>query len=137
LWQVELFQLYPGYRFGRGRTSTTSNATDVAAGVFSSLIGGIALFTHSEHHFRHQRNLLKDVWDNPSESELFSPAIWRFLPGQRKDGADILRKEAIDAWRQEGGLGDPGFSDEKKRVSSSEQEEPTLRQTCEAGRDNV
>jgi hypothetical protein len=100
-----------------GAASTASNATDVAGGVFSSVFGGTALFTHSEQDFRHQRNLLKEIWDNPSESALFSPAIWRFLHSQHTDGADTLRTELIDAWRQEGRLGEPGSADEQKRVT--------------------
>jgi hypothetical protein len=100
-----------------GAATTASNATDVAGGVFSSVFGWTALFTHSEHDLRHRRNLLKEVWENPSESALFSPAIWRFLHSQHTDGVDTLRTELIDAWRQEGRLGEPGSGDEQKRVT--------------------
>lgn len=99
-----------------GGASTASNAADIAGGVFATFFGGTALFTHSEHDFRHHRNLLKDIWDDPKESALFSPAIWRFLHGQHKDGADPPRKEVVNAWRQEGRLGEQGSADEKKRV---------------------
>jgi hypothetical protein len=100
-----------------GAASTASNATDVAGGVFSSVFGGTALFTHSEHDFGHPRNLLKEVWDNPSESAVFSPTIWRFLHSQHKDGADTLRTEVIEAWRQEGRLGEPGSADEHRHIT--------------------
>jgi hypothetical protein len=100
-----------------GAASTASNATDVAGGVFSSVFGGTALFAHSEHDFRHQRNLLKEVWDNPVESALFSPAIWRFLHSRHQDGQDTLRTEVVRAWRQEGRLGEPASADERRRIA--------------------
>jgi hypothetical protein len=88
-----------------------------AVDYFSSVFGGTALFTHSEHNFSHQRNLLKEIWDDPNDSALFSPAIWRFLHSQPKDGGATFRAEVIKAWRQEGRLGQPGSSDESKRVT--------------------
>lgn len=100
-----------------GGASTASNAADVGGGVFATVFGGTALFAHSEHDFRHHRNLLKDVWDDPKESAIFSPAIWRFLHGQHKDGADTPRNEVVNAWRQEGRLGEQGSAEEKKRVA--------------------
>jgi hypothetical protein len=99
-----------------GGATTASNAADVAGGVFTSVFGGTALFMHSEHDFRHQRNLLKDVWEDPKEATVFSPSIWRFLHGRHKDRADTPRKEVVDAWQQEGRLGELGSADEKKRV---------------------
>jgi hypothetical protein len=99
-----------------GGASTASNAADVAGGVFASVFGGTALFTHSAHDFHHQRNLLKDIWEDPKESTLFSPSIWRFLHGRHKEAADTPLKDVVNAWRQEGRLGELGSSDETKRV---------------------
>lgn len=99
-----------------GESSTASNAADVAGGVFTSIFGGTALFIHSEHDFRHQRNLLKDVWEDPNESTIFSPSVWRFLHTRHKDGADTPSKEVVNAWRQEGRLGELGSADENRRV---------------------
>lgn len=87
-----------------GESSTASNAADVAGGVFTSIFGGTALFMHSEHDFRHQRTLLKDVWEDPNESTIFSPSVWQFLHTRHKDGADTPSKEVVNAWRQEGRL---------------------------------
>lgn len=101
-----------------GAATTASDASTVASGVLASLFGGMALFTATKQEFSHERNLLKEVWDNPTRSTIFSPAVWRFL--QRPHHADrsaTARDEVINAWRQQGRLGEPGSPGEDDRMA--------------------
>jgi len=100
-----------------GGASTASNAADVTGGLFTSLFGGTALFASSKQEFRHERNLLNEVWENPKQPSIFSPAIWRFLQRHHKDGAVTTREEVIRAWRQQGRLGEPGSPGEQERTT--------------------
>lgn len=96
--------------------SAAGEATDVAGGVFESGFGGTALFTQSRQEFQHERNLLKEVWQDTDTSSAFPPTIWRFLRSKKNEQTGkLLREELITAWRQEGRLGAPGSSTEKKR----------------------
>jgi hypothetical protein len=97
--------------------STAADAADVAGGVFASIFGGTALFTGSQHKFGHERNVLSEIWNDPPDSSIFSPMIWRYLHHRQKERATTRRDELLDAWRQEGRLGKPNSSDEQKRVA--------------------
>lgn|ERR1043165_5969394 len=100
-----------------GGATAVSDATEVAGGVVAALFGGSALFTTSKQPFRHERNLLKEVWDNPKTSRVFSPAIWRFLQRRHKDQPRTSQSEIIQAWRQEGRLGEAGSTGEQERIA--------------------
>ena len=99
-----------------GGASDASDAAGLAGGLFASVFGGAALFATSKQEFRHERNLLNEVWENPKQSSVFSPAIWRFLQSHHKDGAVTTREEVIRAWRQQGRLGEPGSTGEQERT---------------------
>ena len=60
---------------------------------------------------------LNEVWENPKQSSVFSPAIWRFLQRHHKDGAVTTREEVIRAWQQQGRLGEPGSAGEHERTA--------------------
>ena len=100
-----------------GGASSASEAAEVAGGFFASVFGGTALFATSKQEFRHARNLLNEVWENPKQSSAFSPAIWRYLQRQHKDQALTTREEIIRAWRQQGRLGEPGSPGEIERTA--------------------
>lgn len=100
-----------------GGASSASDAAGLAGGLFASVFGGTALFATSKQEFRHERNLLNEVWENPKESSVFSPAIWRFLQRHHKDGAVTTREEVIRAWQQQGRLGEPGSAGEHERTA--------------------
>jgi hypothetical protein len=99
-----------------GGATTASDATEVSSGVLASMFGGTALFAASRQEFRHERNLLKEVWSNPKQSTVFSPTVWRFLQRGFRDQPSTARDEVINAWRQEGRLGERGSSDEQERI---------------------
>ena len=98
-----------------GAASTASDAMEVAGGTFSTGFGGTALFIQSQQEFRHDRNLLMEIWKDPAESALFSPSTWRFLHRRHRERDRTPRDELVEAWRQEGRLGEPGSSEEAKR----------------------
>jgi len=99
-----------------GGASTASDAAEVGSGVLASLFGGTALFAGSKQDFRHERNLLKEVWNHPRQSSIFSPAVWRFLQRKYENHPSTGIDEVINAWRQQGRLGEPGSSGEKDRI---------------------
>jgi hypothetical protein len=94
--------------------STAGDAAEVAGGVLASWFGVSALFTHSEVEFRHDRNVLKELWDDTTEPQMFSPIIWRFL--HRAHGeTETPREQILNAWLQGGRLGEQGSDDERQR----------------------
>jgi hypothetical protein len=100
-----------------GGASTASDAVGVTGGLFAAVFGGTALFATSKQDFRHERNLLKELWEDPKESSVFSPAVWRFLQKRHQDRAISAREEVIRAWRQQGRLGEPGSAGEQQRTA--------------------
>ena len=100
-----------------GAASDASDAAALAGGVVSAVFGGTALFAGSKQHFSHERNLLGELWKNPNQSSAFSPAIWRFLQGHRTDDARNTREEIMQAWRQQGRLGEPDSAGEEERTA--------------------
>jgi hypothetical protein len=81
----------------------------------ASLFGGTALCAGSKQQFTHERNLLGELWQDPAQTSVSSPTIWRFLRKHRADGSRTIREEILQAWRQQGRLGEPGSSGEQQR----------------------
>ena len=98
-----------------GGASVAVDASTLGGGVLASIFGGMALFTESHHPFHHERNLLKDLWEDVGETTLFSPTVWRYLHGARLDGQGTPRDEILNAWQQEGRLGRPDTRHEADR----------------------
>jgi hypothetical protein len=98
-----------------GGSDVANNAATLAGGVVASLFGGTALFAASKQQFTHERNLLGELWQEPPQSSVFSPTIWRFLQKHRSDRTRTIREEVLQAWRQQGRLGEPGSSGEEQR----------------------
>jgi hypothetical protein len=100
-----------------GGISTVGEAADVAGGTLASWFGVSALFAHSEVDFRHDRNILKELWEDPQQTDIFSPIVWRYLHRAPDSEAGSPREEILNAWRQKGRLGEEGSDDETKRRS--------------------
>ena len=98
-----------------GAATTASDAVEVAAGVLASWLGISALFTHSEVEFRHDRNILQDVWKDPQDPQIFSPIVWRYLHSSPGFDAKTPREEILNAWQQKGRLGEHNSKDARKR----------------------
>ncbi|BCA54606.1 hypothetical protein W02_17460 [Nitrospira sp. KM1] len=99
-----------------GGASTASDAAALAGGVLASVFGGTALFATSKQEFHHERNLLKEVWDNPQQSAVISPAVWRYLQARHKEPETTARGEVVNAWQQQGRLGEQGSSVQSQRI---------------------
>ena len=95
--------------------SVGGEAADVAGGTLASWFGVSALFTHSAVEFRHERNVLQEIWADPPEPHLFSPTIWRYLHHARDEGGKVPREQVLDSWHQAGRLGEHGSPDEQDR----------------------
>ncbi len=95
--------------------SVGGEASDVAGGALASWFGVSALFAHSEVEFRHERNVLREVWEDPREPRLFSPTIWRYLHRARDEGGKVPREQVLDSWHQGGRMGEKGSPDEQER----------------------
>ncbi len=95
--------------------SIGGEAADVAGGVLASWFGVSALFTHSEVDFRHDRNVLQEIWDDPPEPHIFSPVIWRYLHRAHEEAGEAPREQVLRSWRQGGRLGEEGSADEQER----------------------
>jgi hypothetical protein len=87
----------------------------VGGGVLSSWLGLSALFVESEVELHHDRNMLRELWEDPDEPEIFSPIVWRYLRRPSDSTRDSPRIEVINAWRQKGRLGQEGTDDEEQR----------------------
>ena len=95
--------------------SVGGEAADVAGGALASWFGVSALFTHSEVEFRHERNVLQEIWEDPSQPRLFSPTIWRYLHRAHDEKGKLPREQVLDSWHQAGRMGENGSAAEQER----------------------
>ena len=95
--------------------SVGADAATLGGGVLASWLGVSALFVQSEVELRHERNILRELWDDPDEPHIFSPILWRYLHGSPHEKADSPRTEVLNGWRQQGRLGERDSEDEARR----------------------
>jgi hypothetical protein len=100
-----------------GATSASADAASVSGGFLESIFGGTALFTKSSQEFLHERNVLREVWEDTGKRGLLPVVVWRFLHRQHPQMGATFREQLIGTWRQEGRLGPPGSKDEQRRLS--------------------
>jgi len=92
-----------------------ADATTLGGGVLASWLGVSALFVQSEVDFRHERNVLREVWEDPDEPQILSPILWRYLHQALNIHDEPPRTEVLNEWRQKGRLGEQGSQDEERR----------------------
>ncbi|WP_145976315.1 hypothetical protein [Nitrospira moscoviensis] len=94
------------------------NITSVAGGVLEVFFGTSANFTKAQQEFSHPHNHLAAFWQGDKENVFFSERVWRFLtqPSIRDTKGHSLRDVMLQAWREEGRLGEPGSAQEKARI---------------------
>ena len=102
--------------------ATSSIGEGIAAiigGTIAGALGISALYQESEQHFDHRDNILREVWEKPSQPRYFPPSVWEFLNRPMKDesGSRSFRDELINGWRQEGRLGAEGSDEERQRIA--------------------
>jgi len=96
----------------------SEGAAVAVGGVLSTVFGTAALFQDQERELRHPRNLLREIWEGPSNPALFPDVIWRFLnrPLEEAPGT-TLRNTIIARWRRDGLIGMSDSAVEKQRVA--------------------
>jgi hypothetical protein len=112
-----LFGFLSGGLFLAG-ASTAGTAAGITGGVVQTAFGSIALAQHGVHPFHHGRNVLRDIWEAPAEASAIPRSVWRFL--NQPIGDDplhrSLRETLIVRWRDDGRLGAPGSTTERRRI---------------------
>jgi hypothetical protein len=95
--------------------SVGADAATLGGGVLASWLGVSALFIQSEVELRHERNILRELWEDPDEPHIFSPILWRYLHRSPHDDADSPRTDVLNGWRQKGRLDERDSKDEARR----------------------
>jgi hypothetical protein len=98
---------------------TAAAIAGIAAGMTEAGFGAMALFEDIEHDFRHDRNLLTEVWEAPKNPGLIPVSVWRFLNRPLRDDPKrrSLRETLIARWREDGRLGEAGSETERHRIA--------------------
>ena len=61
-------------------TDNTTKVVGVGGGVVSAGLGGLAAFSSNRSvSFKHPRNLLTDIWNQPAQSVVYPPMVWYVL----------------------------------------------------------
>jgi len=96
--------------------ATASAIADIVGGSVATSFGLATFLSAEAHEFRHERNLLREVWEGPERPRLFQISVWRYLTTARDD-APTLRESLIAEWRQDGYLARPGSETERNRIA--------------------
>jgi hypothetical protein len=80
----------------------------IAGGTIQAFIGLAGMYGAPAGTLRHERNLLREVWEGPEQSAIFPRPVWRFLTRVRRDSGDpTIRELLIAQWRAGERLGEP------------------------------
>jgi hypothetical protein len=96
-----------------------SDTVGIVGGVTEASVGASLLFGSVSGAFRTERNLLREVWERPARSDLFPPAVWRFLtrrPAGDAGGATVA-EVVVAEWRAAELLGRGGPEAERPRIA--------------------
>ena len=96
-----------------------ADAVTIGTGATEIVLGSAALFGETRYEFRHERNLLREVWEGPAQPKLLPPLVWRFLtqPLGKDRTHRSLRESLIARWREDGRLGESGSEDQRHRIA--------------------
>lgn len=99
-----------------GAQATWSAIAGIIAGVTEATFGTMALSNSLTHKFRHERNILKEIWDGPKQSKLFPRSVWQFLnrPLPEDVSHRSLRETLIARWRHDGRLGENSVEEQHR-----------------------
>lgn len=97
----------------------TAHIVTVLGGTMEVLFGTSANFVKVRQEFSHPRNHLEALKHGSKSHEYFPPRVWRFLtqPDIRDLEGHSLRDVLLQAWREEGRLGEAGSRREQERES--------------------
>lgn len=106
-----------GGGFALAAKATASGIAEVLGGSFATGFGLAAGLTDVEHQFSHpeRTNLLREIWEGPSNSTMYPVSVWRFLNWPLNDEAEYRtrRDELIAEWRNDGLISDTGQLDRR------------------------
>lgn len=75
----------------------------IATGIGEAALGVMILRNNMTVEFKHQRNALRDIWNNVGHSEIFPPAIWYYLTYRDPAKYELsLREKIIERWKSYG-----------------------------------
>jgi len=83
------------------KSGKASNAVGIGTGIGEAALGLTMLFNKKKIDIKHERNILKEIWEGPETSTLFPSFIWYYLNHEDEDKTS-LRKEIIEKWTQFG-----------------------------------
>ncbi len=104
-----ILSVVTGAATGIGTSVSKNYGSQVTIGIGGSIIsaifGGLAVFS-SKHvvEFKHNRNLLADIWYNPKSSSTYPPFIWSVLNSKEFNtgGFNSTVNSLKDRWVEEG-----------------------------------
>lgn len=83
-----------------------AEANEVFGGVMAVGFGSVDTVLHIDQDFRHPQNFLRELWEGPSESQLFPPVVWKFLNDTSDQDPDRTVREVLLARWRTAGLGE-------------------------------
>ena len=84
----------------------------LVGGTMAASLAGLGLYQPGEYEFHHDRNLLREIWENPTVAQYFPRPVWRFLTEATEEGPS-LREQLVASWKDLDRL--KGQTDEEQR----------------------
>ena len=88
----------------------------LVGGTLAASIAGWSLYQPGEHEFHHERNVLKEIWENPKQAQYFPVAVWRFLNEPTEEGQS-LREQLVESWKSLSRIKGLTLEEENKRFT--------------------
>ncbi|MGB3395094.1 MAG: hypothetical protein WBB60_01470 [Nitrospira sp.] len=83
-----------------------AEANEVFGGVIATGFGSVDAIVHIDQEFRHPDNFLWELWDGPSDPQLFPLSVWRYLNSPSEEDATRTVRDALkQRWETEGRWG--------------------------------
>ena len=102
-----------------GLLDTASAVAAIVGGTITTGLSLAASFDDVQGEFQHERNLLREVWEGPEDSEIFPGLVWQFLnaPGMNDRNPTKTRRERLILdWRKHRWLGEADSEERERRI---------------------
>lgn len=105
-----------------GLSVAGAGGSDIAAmtgGLAEASVATALLFGSASGRLKSERNLLREIWEQPARSALFPAPVWRYLTRRPagEAGQPSVAETVVAAWRAAGLLGEPGSATERARIA--------------------
>ncbi len=87
----------------------------IGGSAFSSFWALRALKGEAQHPFRHRRNALRELMENPAQSAVFPPAVWHYLT-RESEGLPTVRDVVLERWGELNLMGDVAETERQQRA---------------------